>query len=144
MKASDTKLSDGHSPEHDALVFEAEAYFRKIFKVVKVSYEVPIADRGSSYIVGYVDLCVEVEVIYEDEYSLRCYAVEVKPKIDSFGALLRQLNTYKHNVRRLGSDQVRGEVVFCVYTHDQKYAPQIESQGYVCYPKPIKKKSKTK
>lgn len=132
MKANDSissKFNDGCTPEHDALVFEAEAYFRKIFKVTKVSYEVPVL-AGNGFVVGYIDILVEVDYFK--------YAVEVKPAINSFGALIRQLNTYSLNGRRLGNP------VFCVYTHDQEYTAQIESQGYVCYPKPTKKKSKTK
>lgn len=72
--------------------------------------------------------------------------VEVKPIINSFGALLRQLNTYKSHIerRRVDISHKHEVFIFCVYTHDQQYATQIESQGYVCYPKAIKKKSKTK
>lgn len=137
MKANDfiNKLGEGFSPEHDKLVFEAEVYFRKIFKVLEVSYEVPVSSNG--FIIGYVDLYIVTA-------DYKRIVVEVKPTVDSFGALLRQLNTYKLH-KDLIDPKYRHEVyTFYVYTHDQQYAVQIESQGYTCYPKPIKKKSKTK
>lgn len=136
MKPNDfiNKLGEGCSPEHDKLVFEAEAYFRKNFKVGSVSYEVPVGDR---FIIGYVDL-------YIVTLDGKRFIVEVKPVIESFGALLRQLNTYKLHKDLIDFKHRHDVFTFCVYTHDQRYATQIESQGYVCYPKPTKKKFKTK
>lgn len=137
MKPNDftNKLGEGSSPEHDKLVFEAEAYFRKLFKVVEVSYEVPIASSG--FITGYVDLYIVTS-------EGKRFVVEFKPTIDSFGALLRQLNTYKLHKDLIDSKNRHAVFIFCVYTHDQQYAAQIESQGYACYPKPTKKKLETK
>lgn len=138
MKASNfsTGLGDGSSPEHDKLVFEAEQYFRKLFDVREVRYEIPLEAR-SGFIIGYIDLYVTTT----DGKQL---VVEVKPAIDSFGALLRQLNTYKLHKARIDFDRRHDVFTFCIYTHDQQYAAQIESQGYICYPKPTKKKFKTK
>jgi len=122
-------LGEGFSPEHDQLVFEAEAYFKKQFNVSKVSYEVPLIARNN-FIVGYVDLLIETTYkskIDKCNYAGCSLVVEVKPTIGSFGALLRQLNTYKLHLNRINKPEI------CVYSNDTRFSAQLESQGYIQY-----------
>ena len=136
-------LGEGFSPEHDELVFEAEAYFKKNFKVNDVKYELPV-EAKNKFIIGYIDLIiiVEEEIKGIDEFGKKVkwrkykkYAIEVKPAINSFGALLRQLNTYK-------LQYALRDYELCVYSNDKRYMVQLESQGYKQFPTALKTKAK--
>ena len=104
---------------------------------IDITLETPIVNEGSSgfkNIVGYWDVIAYVEIphienAYFDTYwkgqkgkkSIRKY-IEVKPKIESLGALLRQLNLYKQYMHFEKSD-------IYVYTSDLKFKNQLESQN---------------
>lgn len=99
---------------------------------LKIEYELPVLNAtGSSYktIVGYWDAKVtlvsesssgsHLQKYYNSPEHRRCF-IEVKPKIESFGALLRQLNLYREYSES-------GPIY--VYTPDLRFIDQLHSQG---------------
>lgn len=65
---------------------------------------------------------------FENQLNINIYSlIEVKPYIDSFGAVLRQLNTYKSNVHGL---RKRYDIMdFYLFTIDDRFKEAFESQG---------------
>jgi len=140
-----TKEGENHlNPEE--LSSELRIFDEGIKIIHKVESEVPIkADNG--FIIGYADLIIKptpnkgVEQRYENpEFEfwktpflrdgnrfVYCRIerefpklIEVKPYIDSFGAVLRQLNTYK---------TYRPYHDFYLFTMDDRFKDAFESQG---------------
>jgi hypothetical protein len=96
---------------------------------LKISSEVPIS-TSSKFIVGYWDIVIEKKTVFS---SLRYFYlqhktgesniyIEVKPRIDSFGATLRQLRTYQE----YAPDSVGNTYLF---TDDLRFKEAFESQG---------------
>lgn len=95
------------TPEHDEMVLwlldekNAAESFKLDPQDVNIASEVPIVDTKKRYIIGYWDVVItpsaSLEKKYEAGYNptrfLPIY-IEVKPKIYSFGATLRQINKY--------------------------------------------------
>ena len=54
------------------------------------------------------------------------FLIEVKPYIDSFGAVLRQIKSYKEFIRR---NQTYGYDFYFLFTFDDRFDNQFESQG---------------
>lgn len=79
---------------------------------IKIESEVPIMSRN--FIIGYLDILVTVNPIFLQ------YAIEVKPKITSFGETLRQLNTYR--------EYFKNAEMF-LFTCDMAFKSAFESQG---------------
>lgn len=110
-------------------------YLKKSKPEIIINSEVPI--KGSNdFINGYWDIEVLIRAVVRhirigiedvqnvevlNEIPERIY-IEVKPKIDSFGTTLRQLNTYKSLVE--GSS---GNIY--LFTEDLRFKEQFESQG---------------
>jgi len=68
-----------------------------------------------------------------EDYGCNCL-IEVKPYIDSFGAVLRQINSYKrfYNKRTyLGKSSNYWNTKFCLFTFDKRFDKQFESQGII-------------
>ena len=72
------------------------------------------------------------EWISENDYytyktnNIKCL-IEVKPYIDSFGAVLRQINSYKSFWKpKTYSDELK---CICLFTFDNQFDKQFESQG---------------
>ncbi len=63
-------------------------------KNIQFKPEFPIQSYNS-YIIGFVDILIEFEMI--DGRKIY-FVLEIKTKIESIGALLRQLNTYRSNL----------------------------------------------
>lgn len=104
------------TPEHDSMIlqllnpkFYAEIGFADLV-IEGVKSEVPI--MNGTFIIGYWDIVA---------YGCHAMFIEVKPKITSFGKVLRQLQTY------IKYYPVRGFVY--LYTHDTRYDAAFESQG---------------
>jgi len=86
---------------------------------------------SGSFIVGFVDVCIEQRVGYVDQdketkelsWELRgCGAmvhIEVKPKIESFGETMRQINMYREYER----------CQYAIFTPDHRFKEAFESQG---------------
>lgn len=136
------------TPKHDAMVLwlmdNLYPYHSKIFNEiinerdvcdVQISSEVPIMS-SNTFIAGYGDIVVIPVVRYiDDDYDPPrkiihkekplSVLIEVKPYIDSFGAVLRQLRTYgrfwKHNSYQN----------MCLFTLDDRFDSQFESQGII-------------
>ena len=126
--------------EYHEFVSDVHAYFSdNAIIVYKAKSEVPISTHNH-FIVGYWDLEVTLKFpppnsllsrsgyfLYtywyegEQEERRRLY-IEVKPRIDSFGATLRQLNTYQDYVR----DAI-GKIY--LFTPDLRFKDAFESQG---------------
>lgn len=64
-----------------------------------------------------------------ENYGCNCL-IEVKPYIDSFGAVLRQINSYKrfYNKRTILHEK-RVNTTFCLFTFDKRFDKQFASQG---------------
>jgi hypothetical protein len=118
------------TPKHDELVLmllNKEYCFRK-FDVLKeippgrninIYSEVPITHpRQPNFIIGYWDVVISLE------YSGEVCFIECKPSIDSFGATLRQLNTYREYL-------YPPSLKACMYlfTPDVRFKDAFESQG---------------
>lgn len=101
----------------------AEHFFEEEFKGCRLSrstvvdwvhgdYDVYLSlEIGSSYIVG-----KEKHELYQS------VLVEVKPYIDSFGAVLRQIKSYM---------SFSDYNVYCLFTSDNRFDSQFESQGII-------------
>ena len=63
------------------------------FRIKRMEFEKPlIGERG---LIGVIDCAVEIEFIGENELTSFSLLIEIKPKIESVGEVLRQLNIYK-------------------------------------------------
>lgn len=117
------------TPEHDKLVCELlnKDKLRKILMlledttIVSIKSEVPIITYNK-FIIGYWDVVVNIIRRHKDGtvWMDITYYIEVKPKIDSFGATLRQLNTYR---------QYCPSQHILLYTPDISYEKEFNSQG---------------
>lgn len=70
-----------------------------------------------------------------NDYGCNCL-IEVKPYIDSFGAVLRQINSYKrfYNKRTLlgtRNNHYSYDTKFCLFTFDKRFDKQFASQGII-------------
>lgn len=102
--------------------------------LIKIESEKPIT-TSKGFIVGYFDIVVDFtsdELVFEarwandelvewKEFPLHIY-IEVKPKIDSFGATLRQLRTYQE----YEPNAVENTYLF---TGDLRFKEAFQSQG---------------
>ncbi len=100
----------------------------KLFEDIKfdIISEAPIK-APNGFLIGYWDVKVELPFPYEDEVRggdwrfIRAFYIEVKPKINSFGATLRQLRTYQTYIHP-------HEQVY-LFTEDLRFKDAFESQG---------------
>ena len=89
-----------------------------------VDSEVPIMS-SKTFIAGYADLIVKPIYTYKHKGKthhtyLRYALIEVKPYIDSFGAVLRQIKSYK---------RFSHYDTYILFTLDSRFDTQFESQG---------------
>ena len=135
------------SPKHDAMVLwlmdknNLSNYCPKMFHKrlasedildVIIESEVPIMS-SPTFIAGYGDLIIiptrkyidrdynppKERIIKDNDFSV---LIEVKPYIDSFGAVLRQIKSYEKFWKRN-----RGKKI-CLFTLDNRFDNQFESQ----------------
>ncbi len=114
------------TPKHDELVLillNKDYCKSKITTLANVNNakfiiesEVPIL-TSNRFIIGYWDL-----VVTEVGWMPKAY-IECEPYIESFGATLRQLNTYKEFLDRDGCDKVY------LFTPDLRFKDAFESQN---------------
>ena len=129
------------TPKHDAMVLwlmDKDNYsqylnFKNVIMVGSDEYslaktsvlsEVPIMS-SPTFIAGYADLKITGRYVcasmpYKD--VLRNHIIEVKPKIESFGAVLRQVNSYKKFMNNVNNH-------YYIFTLDSRFDSQFESQG---------------
>jgi hypothetical protein len=120
---------------NDRVLQQFKDYLKKSKPEIIINSEVPIKGNND-FIYGYWDIEVLIRAVVRhirigiedvqnvevlNEIPERIY-IEVKPKIDSFGTTLRQLNTYKSLVE--GSS---GNIY--LFTEDLRFKEQFESQG---------------
>jgi hypothetical protein len=120
---------------NDRVLQQFKDYLKKSKPEIIINSEVPIKGNND-FIDGYWDIEVLIRAVVRhirigiedvqnvevlNEIPERIY-IEVKPKIDSFGTTLRQLNTYKSLVE--GSS---GNIY--LFTEDLQFKEQFESQG---------------
>ncbi|MBO0723655.1 MAG: hypothetical protein J2P41_22715 [Blastocatellia bacterium] len=77
------------------LGFDATDY-EILINTARISWEVPVTSPRRDYIVGFIDLVVEVPVWDAGYWSEQRIFLEIKPNIPSVGELLRQINKYRH------------------------------------------------
>ena len=127
------------TPKHDAMVLwlmDKDNYsqyfnFKNVIMAGRMEYslaqtkvlsEVPIMS-SPTFIAGYADL--KITEIYvcklNHDYIHINHVIEVKPKIESFGAVLRQVNSYKRFMNN-------GDYYY-IFTLDSRFDSQFESQG---------------
>lgn len=89
---------------------------------VRVLSEVPIMS-SPTFIAGYADLKITGEYVGVRGHTyFRDHVIEVKPKIESFGAVLRQINSYKKFTNNMHTQ-------YYIFTLDSRFDSQFESQG---------------
>lgn len=98
---SEWDRSDLKTPEHDKIILWLlkKENVIKLFndstkvEILEIKTEVPVTTSNNRFILGYVDIIVEYRILAGGQY--RRLFIEVKPKLDSFGTLIRQINKYK-------------------------------------------------
>jgi hypothetical protein len=98
---------------------------------VDIQSEVPIITGHNDFIVGYWDIVLTIEaksrikdyIILKRNSDPKQIFIEVKPRIDSFGKVLRQLNTYKQHQKLSGSQYI------ALFTEDTTFQDAFEKQG---------------
>ena len=128
------------TPKHDAMVLwlmDKDNYsqylsFDDVVKSCGIKYslkdisvlsEVPIMS-SPTFIAGYADLKITGKYVSEIggyRYFIN-HVIEVKPKIESFGAVLRQVNSYKKFMKNQDNQ-------YYIFTLDSRFDSQFESQG---------------
>ena len=91
----------------------------------KLESELPIMS-SSTFIAGYVDVAVLVKYKGFGLNNTTAHLIEVKPTIDSFGAVLRQIKSY----RKFGQRSFR-HVKCYLFTLDDRFDAQFKSQGII-------------
>lgn len=124
------------TPKHDELVLSLlnEEKIRLLLNIpddgehpIKILSEYPI---GKGFIIGYWDVLVLTS--FHTEFQISGVGIEIKPTIDSFGKVLRQLNTYRNSITyfkpydRYVPVEIR---VIYLYTPDVRFKDAFESQG---------------
>lgn len=98
--------------------------FKLIDFVANSSFKLPHHNFQDSY---YLKQWIVKDNYYEYEYSeVRCL-IEVKPYIDSFGAVLRQLNSYQRFWKTRDPDNS----YILLFTFDTRFDNQFLSQGII-------------
>ena len=113
--------------------YERDYRVINLFRVCEDFWLNIIKDKGFNYVTKNW-LQYGLKYVRED-YGCNCL-IEVKPYIDSFGAVLRQINSYKrfYNKRtRLGKTGASNywNTKFCLFTFDKRFDKQFESQGII-------------
>jgi hypothetical protein len=98
---------------------------------VDIQSEVPIVTGGNKFIVGYWDIIVTItpkhrtkdHIEYQRATTAKRLFIEAKPVIDSFGKVLRQLNTYREHQKMGASDYI------VLFTEDVTFQSAFENQG---------------
>ena len=126
------------TPKHDAMVLwlmdkdnysqylsfdnVVKSYERKYsLEDISVLSEVPIMS-SPTFIAGYADLKITGKYLSEIggyRYLIN-HVIEVKPTIESFGAVLRQVNSYKRFMNGVNH--------YYIFTLDSRFDSQFESQ----------------
>ena len=127
------------TPKHDAMVLwlmdkDNYSQYLSFDNVVKscdrkyslaetrVLSEVPIMS-SPTFIAGYADLKITGRYVDKFKDTIRInHVIEVKPKIESFGAVLRQVNSYKKFINN-------SNYHYDIFTLDSRFDSQFESQG---------------
>lgn len=125
-KLDDETLS---TPKHDEMVMWLmnKDNIVKVIPELKdepiksIQSEVPILGHNK-FIIGYWDIVVFC-VSKSFKTLSDSYYIEVKPEIKSFGATLRQLNTYKIYIDRMFSKGIY------LFTTDTQFKNSFETQG---------------
>ena len=111
--------------------------FKFNIKDWKIDSEVPVMS-SKTFIAGYLDLLIELRYWCNDDSALNyttrgryiTHKIEVKPYIDSFGAVLRQIKSYQ-------KFSPSGD--FYLFTFDDRFDAQFKSQGITMLHPPISK-----
>jgi len=138
-KIDDNQLS---TPEHDELVFKLlnKDYVKNVllkgllpevpesekdWKIVLIESEYPI--KSGNYIIGYWDIVIVCES--KEGYFRHVFGVECKPSIQSFGQVLRQLNTYSSY--RTPYVEFKSVFKIILFTPDIRFKEQFLSQNVI-------------
>ena len=103
------------------------------FDKIILKSELPIMS-SKTFIAGYADLAFVGSYLVNDQETVKHYSysiyhiVEVKPKIESFGAVLRQINSYKQ-FRQNNRKRNEKDECYYIFTFDNRFDNQFESQG---------------
>lgn len=111
------------------------AYFRK----VRIDTEYPLYSN-KNFIGGYVDIIATGMYAFEDMEEPKNWNrkfIEVKPYIDSFGAVLRQIKNYQRFIFATDYNRVplnfssgaAKRTEFFIFSFDDRFDSQFESQG---------------
>ena len=74
-------------------------YIKSLFKVECIKPEYPVKSHNE-YIIGYIDILTEFSFDHKKFENRRIrLVIEIKTKIESIGALIRQINTYKEYLK---------------------------------------------
>ena len=101
-------------------------------KIISKS-ELPIMS-SKTFLAGYIDLAIIGNYLINDSecktpyfYSVY-HMIEIKPRIDSFGAVLRQINSYK---QFRSNQHIKNcyDAGYYLFTLDSRFDNQFESQG---------------
>ena len=116
------------TPTHDAMVLylldkkNLEPILEDAFgskRIIGIESERPVSGYNG-FINGYLDFLIN----YGGNYLI----IEVKPFVDSFGAVLRQIKSYERFVQQDGTIYTK-HAIPCLFTFDSRFDSQFKSQG---------------
>ena len=118
ITSSDWDFEDLKTPEHDRMILwlldknnlrslwpkDGDLSVKEYkIEIRDIRTEVPVTSGNNKFIVGYIDIYCRW-ILYKvndkgekETVDLWDVFLEVKPKIDSFGAVVRQINKYREN-----------------------------------------------
>ncbi len=117
--------------EKDSLLKEAAQKLNKTFHDPDPMVEAEHPVKNGSYIVGFIDIAIRIRYAslrrsaeqgkaeYKFSSADDCVFIEVKPKIESFGETMRQINMYR--------EYAYGK--YAIFTPDHRFKDAFESQG---------------
>lgn len=115
----------------------AELEKDRLIAEAKIEYAV----RSGAFVVGFIDVLLQCnrgdlryyryENSFKQDLNPLLFAIEIKPKITSFGETVRQIKHYQSQLNPHDDSQSRFK--FCLLTPDQSLKAEFEQAGIICF-----------